>query len=108
MRNIKKVDDVMIIRSIKELNNLAKSYKTKVNNLILNNLEKKLPPIMDNLIDITTKLDNILYKKSQETTKAIDVFNSTMRDVGEASKSFKNLADYLERHPETLLRGKEK
>ncbi len=75
---------------------------------ILNNLEKKLPPIMDNLIDITTKLDNILYKKSQETTKAIDVFNSTMRDVGEASKSFKNLADYLERHPETLLRGKEK
>lgn len=30
----------------------------------------------------------------------------TLRDLGEAAKSLRQLADYLERHPESLIRGK--
>jgi paraquat-inducible protein B len=30
----------------------------------------------------------------------------TLRDVGRAAEAIRNLADYLERHPESLLRGR--
>lgn len=30
----------------------------------------------------------------------------TLRDVADAARSLKALADYLERHPDALLRGK--
>jgi hypothetical protein len=38
----------------------------------------------------------------------INSFEATMQDMGQASVAIKNLADYLERHPEAILKGKEK
>jgi paraquat-inducible protein B len=32
--------------------------------------------------------------------------DSTLQEVSRAARSFRVLADYLERHPEALLRGK--
>lgn len=74
---------------------------------ILNSLDERIPRILTNLEQITQTMNNTIEKKSYETTKAMETFNSTMEDMGKASNSIKNLADYLERHPESLLRGKE-
>jgi paraquat-inducible protein B len=32
--------------------------------------------------------------------------SEAMREIGRAAQSFRVLADYLERHPESLIRGK--
>lgn len=75
---------------------------------ILQNLEENLPPIMDNMTQITQKLNNMLDKGSGKTYKSMDSFNAAMEELSKTSRSIKNLSDYLERHPEALLRGKEK
>ena len=74
---------------------------------IMENINNNLPKILQNVEQITQKMNSAIEKKSYETSKAVTNFNSTMEDMGKASVSIKNLADYLERHPEALLRGKE-
>ena len=74
---------------------------------LLGNINGSLPKILDNVEQITGKFNLAIEKKSHETTKAVKNFNATMEDMGKASVSIKNLADYLERHPESILRGKE-
>ena len=50
----------------------------------------------------------MLDKKSGEASKSMSSFNSTMEEISKTSRSIKNLTDYLERHPEALIHGKEK
>jgi paraquat-inducible protein B len=52
-------------------------------------------------------------KQSEETLQAyapdsplITELNRTLRQLSATSRSFRNLSDYLERHPESLIRGK--
>ncbi len=54
-----------------------------------------------------------VLKQSEQTLQAyspdsplITEFNKTLRELSSASRSFRYLSDYLERHPESLLRGK--
>lgn len=75
---------------------------------IIEDFEENLPQILQNMAQITQKMDKMLDKKSGEASKSLNSFNSTMEEIGKASRSIKNLTDYLERHPEALLHGKEK
>lgn len=75
---------------------------------LLKQLDEKLPPILDNLNKVTAKVDNLLEVKSKETSQAVQSFEEAMDNIGQASLSIKNLTDYLERHPEAILMGKEK
>lgn len=77
-------------------------------------VDKNLPSIMGNIdevsaniSDITSKVNEVMDKKNGETTKAVNNFNNTMEEIAKASRSFKNLVDYLERHPEAIIQGKE-
>lgn len=88
MRNIKKVDDIMIIRSIKELNNLAKNYKTKVNNLVLNDLRRNTLDTYEIPNDSKEAFDNIVkfylscaVKDSEYLDGADDVISSTFAEL---------------------------
>lgn len=75
---------------------------------VLLDLDKNLPSILVNTSQITKKLDTMLDRKSGEFSKTMLNINSTMEEITKASRSIKNLTDYLERHPESLIRGKEK
>lgn len=100
---------------------------------ILSDIDKNLPPIMDNMnsfsanlnknlpsimgnvdsitesIDnITAKIDDVMDKKNGETTRTINNINGTLEEISKSSRSLKNLTDYLERHPEAIIQGKEK
>lgn len=75
---------------------------------ILQNMEENLPQIMENMTQITQKMNNMLDRKSGEASKSMGSFNAAMEELSKTSRSIKNLTDYLERHPEALLRGKEK
>ena len=74
---------------------------------ILDNFDNKLPKILANIEQISKKLNLAIEQKSNETTKAVKNFNEALEDMGKASIAIKNLADYLERHPEAILRGKD-
>ncbi len=75
---------------------------------IIEDFEGNLPAILENVTQITQKLDKMLDKKSGEASKSMSSFNSTMEEISKTSRSIKNLMDYLERHPEALIHGKEK
>ena len=75
---------------------------------IIQDLEENLPQIMQNMTQITQKLDKALDRNTGEASKSMKSFNAAMEEISKTSRSIKNLTDYLERHPEALLRGKEK
>lgn len=70
------------------------------------------PKVMKNIVEITSNLANV----SEQAEKALGSFkedsrtmldlNKMLRDFSSAAQSLRNWADYLERHPEALIRGK--
>ncbi|MBR1605857.1 MAG: MCE family protein [Alphaproteobacteria bacterium] len=80
---------------------------TQLGNVLVD-LDEHLPTILSNTAQITQKLDTMLDKRSGEFSKTMQNINTTMEEISKASRSIKNLTDYLERHPEAILRGKEK
>lgn len=71
-------------------------------------LMKNVDSVTSNVSKITAKVANVMDKKDNETTRTIGNLNNTLEEVSKASRSLKNLTDYLERHPESLIKGKEK
>ena len=81
---------------------------------VSSSVDENLPSIMDNIKEvsknmgnITAKVNVVMDKKNGETTKTMNNFNNTLEEIAKASRSIKNLIDYLERHPEAIIQGKE-
>lgn len=79
---------------------------------LLRRLNEDSPSIMKNIDQITSSLAKV-SKKAEKTLSSFDEDSRTMldlnkmlRDFSSAAQSLRNWADYLERHPEALLRGK--
>ncbi|BCG63848.1 MAG: paraquat-inducible protein B [Methyloprofundus sp.] len=87
---IRKIDDMMT--EVKEL-----SYK--LNHTVVPEISKTLQQTNKSLATIETTL--------QSNSPLQQDLHSTLREVNRAARSFKDLTDYLERHPESLLNGKE-
>lgn len=68
-------------------------------------LNGKLPKILDNTQKITSNLKEVT-DGSENGDDVIDNLNQTIREVGDAARAVKNFADYIEMHPESLIRGK--
>ena len=87
-------------------------------NKVLESLESNLPIILPHMTELSTSLNNValrLEKMTPEgqkvllkTNRTLDNANVTLMDISAAARSIKNLTDYLERHPEAILKGKEK
>lgn len=61
----------------------------------------------------TLESAQVALKQSEQTLQAysddsrlVAELNKTLRELSATSRSFRNLSDYLERHPEALIRGK--
>jgi paraquat-inducible protein B len=78
----------------------------------------RLSATLENTEDLTRKLDeDVLPGIAASAQGASDLLNPTstfstelqrlLLELGEAARSLRLLADYLERHPESLVRGKE-
>ena len=74
---------------------------------ILVDLDDNLPTILQNTAQITGNLDKMLSSKASTLSDTIANINMTLEEITEASRSIKNLMDYLERHPEAIIQGKE-
>ena len=65
-------------------------------------LNQSMPKINKVLSDVS----NVVSRNKTASGEVLDNFNKATINVSRAAKSMQNLADYLERHPEALLRGK--
>lgn len=65
-------------------------------------LSQGAQPAIDNAGQMFANIESITRKDSKE----LERLDTMLREISAAARSLKNLADYLERHPESLLRGK--
>ncbi len=91
---------------------------TKDARKVLANIDKNVAPLTDSLGE-TLQAARAAVEQANKTLSAIqDItgedssvryeFTSTLKELAAASRSLRVLADYLERHPEALIRGKAK
>lgn len=69
-------------------------------------LGRELPILLPTLTKSAQNLDQTLAKVAGNSDETIANLNETLNDVSDAAKSLENLTDYLEQHPEALLKGK--
>ncbi len=72
---------------------------------IANSIKKTLLAAQDTLKKTNTAVENINVVAVQNANLGYEV-SRTLEQIAELSRSIRVLADYLERHPEALLRGK--
>ena len=71
-------------------------------NKFFDGLNGELPKISK----IVKNIDGMVSRNSGLGRDVLQNFDKAMVSISEAAKSLRNLTDYLERHPESLLRGK--
>ena len=69
-------------------------------------LGKELPVLLPALTQSSQNLDRTLAKVAGSSDETIASLNEALHEISDAAKSLQNLTDYLERHPESLLKGK--
>ena len=69
-------------------------------------LGKELPVLLPEMRKSAENLNQTLEKVAGSSDETIANLNEALRDVSDAAKSMQNLTDYLERHPESLIKGK--
>jgi paraquat-inducible protein B len=67
----------------------------------------KVGPLIDKLRNFADTADDTLKKAGSSGGQGGDL-PGTLRELKDAARSVRNLADYLENHPESLLKGKSK
>lgn len=110
----KKQDNILEIPTIlSTIGELSKDVKdiplkqiTERINEILAILEKELPKILPHFASMSQKMDKLVSKNAPTLADVLTNLNKTLYDISNAAKSFKNVADYLELHPESIIRGK--
>jgi len=73
---------------------------------ILAEFEEQSPKILPRFAELGEKLNRYTDKSAPQTAQTLNQLDRTLKDLGDAAKSVKNLADYLERHPDSILKGK--
>lgn len=75
-------------------------------NVVADSLGKELPVLLPALTNSSKNLDHTLAKVSQSSEQTLSNLNETLYEVSDAARSLQNLADYLQQHPESLIKGK--
>ena len=67
---------------------------------------KGLNDMMPEINAIVKDIENMVERNKGVTIQVLDNFNKMTINMSKAAKSMQNLTDYLERHPEALIKGK--
>jgi len=88
----------------------------KETRLLVQNFSKNIGPVASSLV-ATLNVAQASLKRAEDTISSVDgiigeksglkfVLNDTMEELSNAARSMREMTDYLERHPESLIRGK--
>lgn len=72
-------------------------------NIVMDRLDKEIIPNLNTLLG---NINTVITSNKKDLTKTLYNANQTLTDISMAAKSLRNFADYVERHPESLLKGK--
>lgn len=90
----------------KGLDNLKVQHMIDRIDQVWKTVEKELPVLLPALTASATNLNKTLSQTAAKSGETLNNMNKTMQDISDAARSLQNLTDYLERHPESLLTGK--
>jgi paraquat-inducible protein B len=104
-RKLNKVPfDQLSFRLMSAMNSLDQTLKS-VDHLVQNVDSNLAPQVQSTLAEAQAAMKNAKDLLGQDSPSQNDL-GTTLLQVSRAAKSISALADYLERHPESLLRGK--
>lgn len=75
-------------------------------NALLQNLNSTIPDLLHQTSTAVAGINHVVNALGEPVATSITDFNKMVRDVSEAARAVSRLSDYLERHPEALLKGK--
>lgn len=75
-------------------------------NSFFGELNRQLPVVLPQVTEVFTNLNKVVSDNARASADAVDNINKAAVDVSQAAKALRNFADYIERHPEALLKGK--
>lgn len=75
-------------------------------NTLLQNLNSDIPDLMRQSTAAVASVNKLANALSGPGSTTINDLNKMIRDVSDAARAVSRLSDYLERHPEALLKGK--
>ena len=79
---------------------------------LIKSINRETPAVMKDVSALTHSLSQVAQKTESalnsfdEDSRTMMDLNKMLRDFSSAAQSLRNWADYLERHPEALIRGK--
>lgn len=75
-------------------------------NTLLQNLNNDIPDLMRQSTAAVASINKLANALSGPGSTTINDLNKMIRDVSDAARAVSRLSDYLERHPDALLKGK--
>ncbi len=75
-------------------------------NGLLQNLNTDIPELLRQSTAAVTSINRLANSLAGPGTNTVSDLNKMIQDVSDAARSVSRLSDYLERHPEALLKGK--
>ncbi|MBO4700771.1 MAG: MCE family protein [Alphaproteobacteria bacterium] len=75
-------------------------------NGLLQNLNNDIPELLRQSTAAVTSINRLANSLSGPGSNTVSDFNKMIHDVSDAARAVSQLSDYLERHPEALLKGK--
>lgn len=95
-------DYIEIPTALSSMTELSANVQDMPLRAVMDNLNHTLTEVREVLTPVA-KIGNDLAKKSGVT---LNNFNQAVQDVSRAANSLRNLAEFLEQHPESLIRGR--
>ncbi len=75
-------------------------------NAVLQQLHEDMPALLRQSTEAVVSINRLADSIAGPGTTTMSDFNQMIRDVSDAARAVSQLSDYLERHPEALLKGK--
>jgi len=75
-------------------------------NALLQNLNQAIPELLQQTTTAVAGINRVVNALGEPVSTSITDLNKMIRDVSDAAQAVSRLSDYLERHPEALLKGK--
>jgi paraquat-inducible protein B len=82
----------------------------KESDQLIRHVDTRVTPMVDNLMETSTRLRATIARMQQvvdgDVVRVLQDTNKTLQEFSGAARSFRLLADYLERNPDSLVYGK--
>jgi paraquat-inducible protein B len=92
-------------QTLKDADALVNNLNTKIGPQIASSIQETLSAAQDTLKVANKAIGEINRVAGKNENLGYEI-DRTLKQIAELSRSIRVLADYLERHPEALLRGK--